>query len=151
MKATFSSKGFGDFLERIDQLGKDVNEIAAKALLAGAEELQAEMLSRVPVDTGNLRDHIRIVGPKIRGNWVSVDVGVIADKQYTDADTMRYAVATEYGWRGGSIRGNKKRKIKAKTGGAKGHAQPFIRPAIDYGKRKARRTIIDVLKQESEA
>lgn len=90
---TMTTTGFGPMLEDLAQMGLDVDSVADEALRAGAEIVQAEMQSLVPVRTGNLRAHIRILGPEHDGNVHWVVVGV----RQTDADTARYGNAVEFG------------------------------------------------------
>ncbi len=98
LNTKMSLRGLDESLERIAQLGRDIDEAGAEALFTGAELMQESMQELAPVDTGNLRDHIRIKGPEQDGNRISVSVGVIHDRAFTDAETARYAVAQEYGW-----------------------------------------------------
>lgn len=111
-------KGLDQWLEDLARAGKDVDEAASKAILAGAEVIQLEMRVLAPVDTGNLREHIRIKGPIRDGNYHFVEVGVIHEIAFTDADTARYANAQEYGT-------------------SKMAAHPYIRPGWDGGRRAA--------------
>jgi HK97 gp10 family phage protein len=127
-QAKLSTKGFEEYLEAIVRAGRDIDAIAADAVLAAAEVLEAGMRARVKVLTGNLRDHIQTKGPIIEGNFTYVEVGVIHDKAFTDADTARYGNALEYG--------------KAHT-----PAQPYIRPAIAEDSGKARRAMREVLEE----
>lgn len=112
------TKGFEEYFERLARAGKDIDEAAARALLAGAEVVEYEMLSLVPIRTGNLARHIKILGPIQDGNYHYVEVGVIHRIDFTDANTARYANSVEYGT-------------------SKMAAQPYIRPGIDRSKRRA--------------
>lgn len=112
-----TSKGFEDYLERLNQLGADLDEAAARAVLAGAEVAQEGMIARAPELTGNLKRHIRIKGPDRDGNYVFCEVGVIHEKGFTDAETARYANAQEYG-----------------TSSMAAH--PYIRPTMYEDRRK---------------
>jgi HK97 gp10 family phage protein len=95
--ARLSLEGVEDYLQRVARLADDFEAAAAEALMVGAEMLQDQMIERVPVDTGNLMAHIKIKGPQKNGTFLYVDVGVIPDLAYTDADTARYALVMEYG------------------------------------------------------
>lgn len=121
--ATFSMKGFEDLLEAIVALGRDVDAAAAEAAQAGGEVLRQGMQQRAPVDTGNLRDHIAVLGPKRDGNYTYVVVGVVK----ADETTARYANAQEYGT-------------------TRMAAHPYIRPTIAADKAAARRAAIEALK-----
>jgi HK97 gp10 family phage protein len=114
-------------LETLGKMGGDIDAAAAGALRAGAEVLLGGMYERVPVDKGNLRDHLRVAQPARDGNTHSVMVGVIG----ADAETARYAHAQEYGT-------------------SSMPAQPYVRPAVDTLKGKARQAMIAHLAQEIE-
>lgn len=126
MKTKLSTKGFEEYLENIVQAGKDVDESAKRALLIGAEIIQEEMIELVPVETGNLRDHIKIKGPEQDGNYISVEIGIIHDIRYTDKRTAIYGTVQEYG-------------------SATNPAQPYIRPGITRARRKAMKAMKDSL------
>jgi HK97 gp10 family phage protein len=119
---TLSLSGIEEYLERVAQAGRDVDEAAARALLEGAEVIQEAQRALAPVDTGNLREHIQIKGPEQDGNYIFVEVGVIHDRAFTDAKTDRYAKAQEFGW------GDKK-------GYRAGHS--FIRTGRDNSRARA--------------
>ncbi len=139
----FSMRGFEEYLERIAQAGKDVDAAADRALLAAAEILQKGMKSRVPVDTGNLRDHIKIKGPEQDGNYHSVEVGVIHNRQYTDADTARYGNVQEYG----RVVDNAT-AIDTEFGSVRKSAHPYIRPTLKGDASKALKAMRESLKEE---
>jgi HK97 gp10 family phage protein len=118
-KARLDLKGFEAYLEAIAQAGKDVDASASKALLAGAKPMQAEMEALAPEDKGNLKAHIQIDGPYQDGNYHYIEVGLIGKSSLTDADTMRYGLAQEYG-----------------TSSMQAH--PYIRPGKDRARAKVR-------------
>jgi len=124
-----STKGFEEYLEKLANAGRDVDESVQKALIAGANVAQKGMQKRVRKDTYNLQDHIQIDGPHQDGNFSFVDVGVIPKKSFTDADTARYGNAQEYGTSSMA-------------------AQPYIRPTMQNDKAKIRRAIKDSLKED---
>ena len=121
----FNPRQFDEFAERILAAGRDIDAVADEALIAAALVLQAGMVERVPIDTGNLKDHIKIKGPFRRGNFHQIEVGVIHDINYTDADTARYGNVQEYG-------------------SATTPPHPYIRPAIDEDSRYARSAMREV-------
>jgi len=125
-KGYISTKGFAEFLEKIVEAGRDVDEAAAIALIEGCEVLKEGMQERVPKDSWNLHDHIQIDGPHQEGNYVYAEVGVIHKKQFTDAETARYGNSQEYGT-------------------SSMPAQPYIRPTLAEDKRKARKAMRDSL------
>lgn len=129
VRTRMSLKGLDEYLEALAKAGRDVDAVAAKALEAGAKVMQARMIALVPVDTGNLKDHIKIKGPIQNGNYIYIEVGIIHDRDFTDDETARYANSVEYG-------------------NSSMAAQPFIRPAIEGGKGAALREMKTVLLQE---
>jgi HK97 gp10 family phage protein len=111
------TKGFSEYLERLHEAGEDIDRIADQALEAGGDILLEGMDRRVPKLTGNLQSHLERSESERDGNFHSVTVGLGAD---TDAETLRYGGAQEFGW------------------GPDHPAQPYIRPAIDEDMRSAR-------------
>lgn len=111
------TKGFSEYLERLHEAGEDIDRIADQALEAGGDILLEGMDRRVPKLTGNLQAHLERSESEKDGNFHSVTVGLGKD---TDAETLRYGGAQEYGW------------------GPDHPAQPYIRPAIDEDMRSAR-------------
>lgn len=124
-----STKGMDDSLEALAQMGRDVDEAAANALLTGCEVMQEEMISLAPELTGNLKAHILIDGPNQDGNFITAEVGVIHKKGMTDAETARYANAQEYGTSSMA-------------------ANPYIRPGAERSRGRASRAMRDVLAEE---
>lgn len=119
-------KGLGEYLELIVQAGLDVDAAAAKAVAAGGDVILVEMLDKVPVLTGNLKDHLVRTEPVQDGNFISVTVGISPD---VDVDTAIYGNVQEYG-------------------SANNEAQPYIRPSFDGKKRQARAAQKAVLEAE---
>jgi HK97 gp10 family phage protein len=117
-----STKGFEEYLEKLANAGRDVDESVQKALIAGANVAQKGMQKRVRKKEHNLEKHIQIDGPHQDGNFSYVDVGVIPKKSFTDADTARYGNAQEYGT-------------------SSMEAQPYIRPTMKEDAGKIRKAI----------
>ena len=130
VQSNFSLTGMSEWLEKIGQAGKDVDDSAARAVMAGAEVAQAGMIDRAPELTGKLKAHIKIKGPTQEGNEISALVGVIHDKAYTDAETARYGMAQEFG-----------------TSSMPAH--PYIRPTLKADNRKIRGAEWKVLKEDA--
>jgi HK97 gp10 family phage protein len=124
-RVKISTKGIAESLEALAQLGRDMDAAAGGALLAGGEVLKDGMKRRVPKDTHNLEDHIRIDGPHRDGNLTYIEVGVIG----ADADTARYGNAQEYG-------------------SSSMAAQPYIRPTVDEDKSKVSKAMKAKLAEE---
>jgi HK97 gp10 family phage protein len=107
--------GFDEFLEKLKELGQDVDKAAARALEAGAAVAVAGMQSRVAIDTGNLKEHLGAGKVVLDGNRSTIEVGLVKP----DAKTARYAMVQEYG-------------------SANVRAHPYIRPTLAEDKSKIR-------------
>ncbi len=117
-QSSIKTSGFEEYLEKIARAGTNIDASADKALLAGGVVIQEEMIVNTPLLTGNLADHIQIKGPEQDGNYHSIEVGLIHDLAFTDAETARYGNAQEYG-------------------SVKNSAHPYIRPGMKNGGPKA--------------
>lgn len=124
MKAKLTTKGLEEYLERLAQKAVDIDAAAAAALTAGGDVLVQGERGRVPVDTGNLKEHIAATEPKQDGNFVYIEVGLVA----ADAETAIYGAAQEYGT-------------------ARMEANPYHRPTMDVDLGKARKAMRDSLEQ----
>lgn len=127
MRAKLETKGFEEFLERITQMGKGVDQAAAKALEVGGDVLLAGMKRRVPKDTHNLEEHLVRSEPNQDGNFIYIEVGLAKD---SDQRTVVYGTAQEYGTSSMA-------------------AQPYIRPTLDSDMGKTRVEMKKVLEEES--
>lgn len=114
MKATFSTKGFAEYLEKIAQAGLDVDKAAANAVAAGGNVLLEGMQRRVPRLTGELAKALERTEPEQDGNYIFVEVGVSID---AEDEVARYGNVQEFG-------------------SAHTPAQPYIRPSIDEDRSK---------------
>jgi HK97 gp10 family phage protein len=121
-----STKGFEEFLERLSEAGKNVDDAADKALQAGAEVALEIMQRKVAVLTGNLQAHLKVTPPEAEGNYHFIKVGLLTGK--TDAATARYGNAQEFG-------------------SSSMPAHPFVRPAFAEGRAKIRAAMRDSLKE----
>jgi HK97 gp10 family phage protein len=119
-----STKGFEEYLENLARAGKDIDAITDQALKAGGEVLLNGMKRRVPKDTRNLENNLRIDGPHRDGNFHYILVGLVN----ADANTARYGTAQEYGTSSMA-------------------AQSYIRPTIDEDKGKAGKAMLEVFKE----
>lgn len=77
IRGTLSTRGFDVYLEQLAQAGKNVDAHAAEALLAGGTVMLTGMQQLVPVDRGELKAELRIVGPHQDGNFTYLNVGLI--------------------------------------------------------------------------
>ena len=126
VRVKFSTKGFDEWLERVAQAGKSVDQVTDRALDAGGEVRLVGMRQRVPKDTHNLENNLSVDGPKADGNYHYIEVGLNRD---VDADTARYGTVQEYG-------------------AVDTPAQPYIRPTLDTDLGKARAAMRQVFKEE---
>lgn len=127
IRTKFSTKGFREYLEKIEKAGKDIDPITDEALSAGGGVLLDGMQRRVPKDTHNLEHHLAVDGPHQDGNFHYIEVGL---PRGTDAETARYGNAQEYGTSSMA-------------------AQPYIRPTLDSDIRKARKEMRAVFEKRS--
>ena len=128
MKSKFEIKGTEAYLEALQKAGRDIDLVSRGALKEAGEILKADMISRVPIDTGNLMRHIKIFTPSREGHFNYIVVGIIHDLDYTDERTAIQANAIEFG------------SVHAA-------AQPFIRPAI----RAKRAAIMRLIRERLQA
>ena len=114
-RAKISTKGFEEYLEKLVQAGRDVDQDIHRALDAGADVAVEGMQRRVRKDTHNLEQHIKKTEVRQEGNYSYIEIGVLD----ADAETARYGNAQEYGT-------------------SSMPAQPYIRPTMksDAGKIK---------------
>jgi HK97 gp10 family phage protein len=124
-KATLSLKGLDKYLEAMSQVGKDVDQAAARAVEAGGEVALAGMQSRVPKDTHNLLESLDLKTGR-DGNTHWAEIGLLKG---TDANTARYGNAQEFGT-------------------SRMAAQPYVRPTMDEDKNKIRKAMRDQLQED---
>ena len=122
-KGIFKLRGIAEYMEQIEAAGGDIMAAATRAVDAGSEVILAGMQRRVPVLTGNLKNHL---GQKIEtsGDDVIAHVGLLDP----DADTARYGNVQEYG-------------------SASMPAHPYVRPAFDNDATRARRAMRETLRE----
>jgi len=114
-RVKLTTKGFEPFMEQIVSMGKDLDMITDRALMAGGQVLLDGMRRRAPELTGKLKDSLVIDGPHQDGNFHFILVGM---PRSAGADVARYGNAQEYGTSSMA-------------------AQPYLRPTLDEDKRKA--------------
>lgn len=120
----FTLKGLEGYLEELARVSEDIDQPVQEVLIEAALDVEEEMQNLVPIDTGNLHNHIQIDGPHQEGNFSYVTVGVIHDISHTDAETAIYGNVMEYG-------------------SARVAARPYIRPAL----KKKKSVIKEALKK----
>lgn len=131
-KGSFGSRGFRELDRAFAKLEKGPTPSQERAALhAGAELVAAEARRLAPVDTGALRDSIKVADErdariygKVNGADVSVFIGPVGS---TEEGDVFYARFVEFGTR----------YMKA---------QPFMRPAIQSKREDAERLVLSTLR-----
>lgn len=126
MKSKISLKGFDEYLDKIAAAGASIDEAASKAVDAGGEVIQKGMLKRAPELTGNLKRHIKKIGPDKDGNFHYVKIGVF--------NVKRNKAGASY-------------LFYQEMGSVHNAPHPYIRPAFDEDKGKARKAELESLKE----
>jgi hypothetical protein len=128
MKALFSSRGLEEYIEDIQQAGKDIDAAVQRALTAGGAVMLDGMRDMVPVDQGDLLKALVINGPYQDGNLISVEIGIDYD---APAEIHIIGGVQEYGSPSKHI-----------------PPQSYIRAAWDRFKRRTMKAIVDSLKAD---
>ncbi|TRZ48831.1 hypothetical protein D4S03_09150 [bacterium] len=134
-RVSSSAKGIEDLLETLVKKGLDVDAAAARAVVAGGEEILDGMLGNVPVGDagkgdphpGQLMRTLKRTEPVLDGNYTFVIVGMPPD---APADVARYGNAQEYGYG---------------RGGKQYAPQSYIRKGYDEKKAAARKAMKESL------
>lgn len=126
MKGTLSTKGLEKWLSALVEAGGNADVAAEEALAAGGDVAAAGMRERVAKDTHNLEEHIEASAPQANGNYHIVYIGV---RQGSDADTVRYGNAQEFG-------------------SSSMAAHPYIRPTMIEDKARIMAAMRQVLKKK---
>lgn len=138
MVCRFSSsvKGIEDLIERLAKIGENVDTAAARALIAGGDEILEGMLINVPVGDaahdphpGLLKRTLERTEPKLDGNYTFVEIGM---PRRTSAYIARYGNAQEYGYR---------------RGGKNYPPQSYIRKGFDERKAAFRKALKESLEK----
>ena len=126
LKSKWSSKGIEEYLEKVANAGANIDEAASKAVDAGGEVILEGMERRAPELTGNLKRQIRKIGPDKDGNFHFVKVGVF--------NVKRNKAGASY-------------LFYQEMGSVHNAPHPYIRPAFDEDKGKARKAELESLKE----
>ena len=137
-RVTSNMKGLDDLLGRVVEVGANVDDAAARAVVAGGDVLLDGMLGNVPVGDatkgdphpGQLMSTLKRADPIRDGNYTFVIVGMPPD---APADVARYGNAQEYGY---------------SRGGKQYPPHSYIRKGFDEKKTTARRAVRDSLVQD---
>lgn len=127
-KVTLSLSGFEAYLEELARAGRDIDQVAAQCLDAGADVLVAGMQSRAPYS--EIKQAIRKTAVMADGNKRYLYLGIL---RHTDAETARVAAVWEFGGRTTPSPKHPKRHPRPGI-----RARPFIRPTLRNDARKAR-------------
>jgi len=128
VRVSYKVQGFGEYLEKIAQAGKNIDAAADRANIAAGDVILEGMEERVPRLTGNLAEHLERSEPIVEGNFHGIDIGM-RKKPLPDDDTARYGNVQEYG-------------------SATTPAQSYIRAGFDRTKSKARKAQKESLKKD---
>jgi HK97 gp10 family phage protein len=126
LKSRMDTKGFEEYLEKVQKSGQDIDVVADEALLAFALIMRGGMQRRAPFLTGYLMGHINILGPDRDGNFHFVKIGVFD----VNRDKEMYFFYQE-------------------MGSAHAPAQPYIRPAWAEDMRAAKAEMRNVMKERA--
>jgi HK97 gp10 family phage protein len=122
-KSKLDLSGFEEYLTKIANAGKDVDEICVEALNAGGQIIYDGMVVRAPNDTGYLEHRIEIKPAVSDGNFHYVEIGLFN----IDREHELYFFYQE-------------------NGSPKNKPHPFIRPAFDEDMKRARAKMKEILK-----
>lgn len=121
-----------------------VNLAAAERAVIGAINqaalmVQSSAITRVPSDTGALRQSIRANPARSNGGKVSASVST----------NLEYAPYVEFGTgaRGASTNQNTKVKVSYKSDWAGQRAQPFLYPALRQNRARAKNLITEAIRK----
>lgn len=110
--------GLEEYADRIKQAGQDVDEVIQEGLGALGDEILADMHRLVPKDTHNLESHL--AKELLQDGHVHVlTIGIDASE---GAKTFVYGMVQEYG-----------------SSSVKAH--PYIRPAMERGRKRVMQVI----------
>jgi HK97 gp10 family phage protein len=129
--ATEYVQGMSELLRKLRELPKKLeNEIIDAALYDGGLPMLDRAKSLVPVDTGKLRDSLKIVTAPRRKNSHLVRVGTDAGDY---AGETFYGSFIEYGYKRGARKSHRKMTEAQKAADTRPAvpAQPYLRPAFD--------------------
>lgn len=132
---TIDKGGLRDVMRALDQLPKELQKSAEKAVLrAGGKPILKAAKSKVPVDTGNLKKSLGISVHANRSGWISARVGPrkgFKSKNKTGRSRVRATKGKRSTWQEGKLADAQEISWYVETGTPTAAAQPFIRPAID--------------------
>jgi hypothetical protein len=137
-KVSFKLRGFEEYLAKLEQAGKDVDQAAENAVVTGRDVLYDGYSQRVPKDSGDLERLMTTpTEPQREGNYVFNEIGLPSRAEAArrgfnakEAEEIsRYGMAQEYG--------------KANM-----QAQSYIRPTHDADAGKMRKAQRQSLEQD---
>lgn len=121
---TFKLEGVPNLQAQLKELGAELAQNTLRAAARKAfEPVLAAAVAKVPVDTGNLRQSIKIGSSKPKGGETVIAVGLVvannAGKGRRTKDNSAGGAKDPYYWR------------FVEKGTRKKDARPFLRPALD--------------------
>lgn len=117
---TATIRGIGAVVRNLEKAQKQIEDGVRKAAMRTAFEIEAEAVSRVPVDSGRLKGSI---STQEVGDVIEVGSGVKAGSE------VEYAHFVEFGT-------------------SRQAAQPYLQPAVEIAKQKYPNMIIEDVKAE---
>jgi|SRR5690625_2613241 len=113
----FEIEGMDELIQQLENIGDNAGKYKKEALTKAGKILQDEVKKYVPVDTGNLKEHIML--SDVENDTIDV---------YVDQQGKAY-----YG-------------VMVEEGTSKMRAQPYMFPSFQKAKGKIRAEMIDVLR-----
>lgn len=120
----FNERAFADYLEDLVKAGKDIDAAADAAIKVGGEILLSGMFARAPFLTGELRGKITMIGPENDNGYHYAKIGVYN----VNRETEMYFFYQE-------------------NGSPRNAAHPYIRTTFHQDGQKARKAMINVMKE----
>ena len=125
---------------------KNGTKVLRRALREGGRPILADAKSRAPVDSGKLRDSIKLRAMRIRKRnryGVQIRTGTRSELGIPSDARGFYPASQEYGWGEGNSGGSIAAKaLSAASGGGRGGpARPYLRPALEGNRPGAMRII----------
>ena len=129
LTASFSVKGVEELFNKIQEVGKNVDEACKKAVNATLPIVEASMEQGAEKHrlTGDVVNAIEVMGAKQEGDYIYGSVGINLDKHPEAFE----AVFQEYG-----------------DGHSPEFPDPFVRPAVDDNRKQINKIVKNILKQE---
>ncbi|SHH05918.1 HK97-gp10 family putative phage morphogenesis protein [Tepidibacter thalassicus] len=122
--AEFKLEGLKELEQKLQEMGNKTSRIENKAIKKAAEPILEDAKANAPVDTGRLREGLKISNIKTKNGEKYVEVGITKG----DNSEMFYGKFIEWGT-------------------SKMPAKPYLAPAYEKNKSKIKEIIIKELKK----